>query len=76
MQWNGKFISKMSAMGALMMAVVAWTPIAVAKETVIRVGYTITTDIASAALFSAQKKGLFAKAGLDVEAQPFVSSSQ
>jgi ABC-type nitrate/sulfonate/bicarbonate transport system substrate-binding protein len=47
-----------------------------AQSTPIRVGYTITTDIASAALFNAQKKGLFKQAGLDIQTQPFVQSSK
>ncbi|CAB3806987.1 hypothetical protein LMG28614_06505 [Paraburkholderia ultramafica] len=59
-----------------LLCAVAFSSSAFADNTRIRVGYTITTDIASAALFSAQKKGLFAKAGLDVEAQPFVQASQ
>jgi len=57
-------------------AVLSSSPAAFAQNQTIRVGYTITTDIASAALFSAQKKGLFKQAGLDVQAQPFVQSSQ
>lgn len=57
-------------------ASISVTTVAFAQSTTIRVGYTITTDITSAALFSAQKKGLFKQAGLDVQTQPFVQSSQ
>lgn len=55
---------------------IAISATALAQPTTIRVGYTITTDITSAALSSAQKKGLFKQAGLDVQPQPFVQSSQ
>lgn len=57
-------------------ASISVTTVALAQSTTIRVGYTITTDITSAALFSAQKKGLFKQTGLDVQTQPFVQSSQ
>lgn len=57
-------------------AIAAMSVPAFGQTATIRVGYTITTDIASAALFNAQKKGLFKLAGLDVRPQPFVQSSQ
>jgi len=42
----------------------------------IRVATTAATDVGSAAMYYALKTGAFAKAGLDIEAQPFIQSSQ
>ena len=45
-------------------------------QTKVRVGLTVTTDIASAALFNAIKKGSFKKEGIDIEVKPFIQSNQ
>ncbi len=45
-------------------------------ETKVRIGMTVSTFIGSAALFSAMKKGLFEKEGIDIEVKPFIQSSQ
>lgn len=45
-------------------------------ETKVRVGITVTTDIASAALFNAIKKGSFKREGIDIEVKPFIQSNQ
>lgn len=45
-------------------------------QTKVRVGMTVTTDIASAAMFNAIKKGTFKKEGIDLEVKPFIQSNQ
>lgn len=61
------------AVGALMAMAMG---LAHAQTTKIRVGNTVTTDVASAALFDGIEKGEFSKEGLEIETRSFIQSNQ
>lgn len=63
-----------SVAASLTLAVACSTSFAQAVK--IRVGNTITTDVASAALFNAIEKGEFKKEGIDIESRSFIQSTQ